>query len=70
MGDPITRPINGETTLVLPATDGFEDISMHAAYCTGQTKPWTVRIFEAPTAEAKGKEYKQLLEVPISTEKR
>lgn len=70
VGDPITRPIDGETTLVLPATDGFEDISLHAAYCAGQTKPWTVRVFEAPTASAQGKDFDKLLEMPISNEKR
>ncbi|MEI7925085.1 MAG: hypothetical protein WCI61_02670 [Chloroflexota bacterium] len=68
VGDPITRQIDGTTTLILPATDGFEDISMHAAYRTGQTKPWTLRVFEAPSANALGKDFKKLLELPISSD--
>jgi len=70
VGDPITRQVDGATTLILPATDGFEDISLHAAYRTGQIKPWTVHIFEAPSSSARGKDFKKLLEVPVSTEKR
>ena len=70
VGDPITRSIDGTTTLILPATDGFEDISMLTAYRTGQTKPWTVRIFEAPSANSQGKDFKKLLELPVSAEKR
>jgi len=70
VGDPITRQIDGTTTLILPATDGFEDISMHAAYRTGQIKPWTMHIFEAPSSNASGKDFKKLLEVPISSDKR
>jgi hypothetical protein len=70
VGDPITRQVDGSATLILPATDGFEDISMHAAYRTGQTKPWSVRISEAPSVNSPGKDFKPLLEVAISTEKR
>ncbi|MEI7908576.1 MAG: hypothetical protein WCK77_02965 [Verrucomicrobiota bacterium] len=70
VGDPITRPVDGAATLILPATQGFEDVSMHAAYRTGQTKPWTLRIFEAPSADAQGKDFKKLLEIPISSTKR
>jgi hypothetical protein len=70
VGDPITRLIDGDTTLIIAATDGFEDISMHAAYRTGQTKPWTVRISEAPSANSRGQDFKKLLEVPISAERR
>ncbi|MCX6874701.1 MAG: hypothetical protein NTW21_12975 [Verrucomicrobia bacterium] len=69
VGDPITCQVTGETTLELPATDGFDDISMHAAYSTGQTKAWTVRIFEAPAATSQGLNFKKLLEVPVSTRK-
>ncbi len=69
VGDPITRPVDGTTTLTLSATDGFEDISLHAAYRTGQTQPWTLRIFEASSANAQGKEFKKLLELPISPDK-
>ncbi|MEI7955801.1 MAG: hypothetical protein WCJ66_11580, partial [Verrucomicrobiota bacterium] len=69
VGDPITRPVDGTATLTLSATDGFEDTSLHAAYRTGQTQPWTLRIFEASSANAQGKEFKKLLELPISSDK-
>ena len=68
VGDPITRQIEGATTLTLPATDGFDDISMHAAYRTGQTKPWTLRIFEAASVGSQGKDFKKLLELPVSSD--
>lgn len=69
-GDPITRTINGATTLVIPATDGFEDISMHAAYRTESTNPWMVEIAEAPSENSPGSQFKTLLKAPISPEKR
>ncbi len=70
IGDPITYLINGEITLVIPATDGFSDLSMHAAYRAGQSKPWTLRVFEAASENTPGEDFKQLLECPIATEKR
>jgi hypothetical protein len=69
-GDPITRAVNGETTLVIPATDGFEDISMHAAYRTNLSKPWVIQVSEAASENAPGVEFKALLKTPISPEKR
>ncbi|MEI6675336.1 MAG: hypothetical protein WCO57_09180 [Verrucomicrobiota bacterium] len=69
VGDPITRQVDGETTLTLAATDGFEDISMHAVYLTAQSKPWTLQLFEAASANAPKQDFIKLLEVPISTEK-
>ncbi|MEI6654134.1 MAG: hypothetical protein WCP45_05145 [Verrucomicrobiota bacterium] len=69
VGDPITRQVNGEATLILAATDGFEDISMHAVYLTAQSKPWTLHLFEAPSANAPKEDFKKLLEMPIATEK-
>ncbi len=70
VGDPITRQVDGDTTLILPATDGFEDVSMHAVYLTAQSKPWTLHLLEAPSANAPRQDFQPLLELPISTEKR
>ena len=56
--------------LVIPATAGFDDIGMHAAYRTGGTKPWTVEIYEAPSENASGKEFTKLFETHISTDRR
>lgn len=69
-GDLITRAVNGEATLVIPATDGFEDVSMHAAYRADLSKPWLLQISEAPSAGATRAEFKPLLNEPISPEKR
>lgn len=69
-GDLITRAVNGEATLVIPATDGFEDVSMHAAYRADLSKPWLLQISEAPSAGATRAEFKPLLSEPISPEKR
>ena len=68
-GDPISRVVNGETTLAIPSTDGFEDISLHAAYRTNLAKPWHIQITEAPNANSSGSEFKTLLVAPISPEK-
>jgi len=69
-GDPIIRTVNGGTTLIVPATDGFEDISMHAAYRTDLAKPWFLQISEAPSENSPRAQFKELLRVPISAEKR
>ena len=50
MGDAVTRTIQSGAPLEIAATAGFEDVGMHAAYRTGQSKPWTIEVFEAPAA--------------------
>jgi hypothetical protein len=67
-GDPEIRAVNGETTLTIAATDGFEDVSMHAAYRIDLTKSWDLRIAEAPAENSPGAEFKELLKTPISPE--
>ena len=69
-GDAVTRTAHGPGMLVIPATAGFDDIGMHAAYRTGGTKPWTVEIYEAPSENASGKEFTKLFETHISTDRR
>lgn len=69
VGDAVTRTVRGGTVKIA-ATAGFDDIGMHAAYRTGESKPWTIEVFEAPTEETTGKDFKKLFEINISTDRR
>lgn len=60
VGDPVVREVNGDATLEIPATVGFEDVSAHAAYQAGLTKPWLVRIADGPATGAAGSNFKDL----------
>lgn len=70
VGDAVNRSIQSGTTLRVAATAGFEDIGMHAAYRTGQSKPWTIEVYEAPAENSPGREFKKLFEMNISTNRR
>lgn len=70
VGDMVTRAIRDGSSLTIPATAGFDDPGMHAAYRTGESKPWTIEVFEAPSEDAAGKDFKKLFEMNISTELR
>jgi hypothetical protein len=70
IGDPVTRTIQGAQTLEIPATAGFDDIGMHAAYRTGGSKPWTIEVFEATSEASAGTDIKRLFEINISTDRR
>jgi hypothetical protein len=70
IGDVVTRTLQGSQTLEIPATAGFDDIGMHAAYRTGGGKPWTVEVFEAASENAAGRDFKPLFEINISTDRR
>jgi hypothetical protein len=70
IGDAVTRTIRGAGQLEIPATAGFDDIGMHAAYRTGGTKPWTVEVFEADSETAAGRDFNRLFEINISTDRR
>lgn len=70
VGDAVNRSVQSGTTLQVVATAGFEDIGMHAAYRTGQSKPWTIEVYEAPAENSPGKEFKKLFEMNISTNRR
>lgn len=70
VGDAVTHAVNGKATLILPATAGFEEPGMHAAYRTGDAKPWIVEVFEGPSANAAGSDFKKLFEIPVSTHRR
>lgn len=70
VGDAVTHAVRGAGTLVIPATAGFDDVGMHAAYRTGGSKPWTIEVFEAASETSPGKEFKKLFEMNISTDRR
>ncbi len=70
VGDAVTHAVRGSGTLVIPATAGFDDVGMHAAYRTGGSKPWTIEVFEAASETSPGKDFKKLFEMNISTDRR
>lgn len=70
VGDAVTRTVHGTGRLKIPATAGFDDPGMHAAYRTGESKPWTIEVYEARTEDALGKDFKKLFEMNISTDRR
>lgn len=70
IGDALTRPIQGAATLEIPATAGFDDVGMHAAYRTGGSKPWTIEVFEAASENTTGSDIKPLFDMKISTDRR
>jgi len=70
IGDVQTRAVAAGQVVEIPATAGFDDVGMHAAYRTGESKPWTVRLSEASTVNSPAGEFKKLFEMNISTDRR
>jgi hypothetical protein len=70
VGDAVTRLISGNGTLKIPATAGFDDYGMYAAYTTGQGPPWTIEISEAKAEGAAGDDFKKLFELNIAIDRR
>lgn len=70
IGDIVTRTVEGGSKLEIPATAGFDDVGMHAAYRTGESKPWTVEVLEAPSADSPNDAFARLFEMNISTDRR
>jgi hypothetical protein len=70
IGDGITRDVSGKTKISIPATAGFDDIGMHAAYRTGESPSWTVQVYEGPNANASREQFKKVMEMEISTDRR
>ncbi|HEY8961937.1 MAG TPA: hypothetical protein VIM57_06995 [Luteolibacter sp.] len=69
VGDSVTRTAQAGT-FEFAATSGFEADGMHAAYRTGESKPWKVEVFEAPSADSPRQEFHKLFETPISSDRR
>ena len=70
VGDAVSHKVTGGAPIQFAATDGFNDPGMHAAYRTGQSKPWTVQVDEAPAADSPSSDYKKLFEMNVSTDRR
>ena len=73
IGDSSTRAFsqgvfagNEAAEIEVHATGGFEDTGDHAAYVTGQIDQWHIIIKEGPDRNASGREFKEILRVPIS----
>jgi hypothetical protein len=69
-GDAVTVVLQPNLPVEVVGTSGFEDVGLHAAYRTGQTKPWTVEVREAPSATSTTADFKKLLEIEVSTDLR
>jgi hypothetical protein len=70
IGDAVTRFIKTDGKLQVAATAGFDDVGMHAAYRTGDNKPWTIEVLEAATENALGPEFRKLFQMDVSTDRR
>lgn len=70
IGDAVTRTLQEGTPLEVAATAGFEDVGMHAAYRTGQSKQWIVQVYEAPSENSPGPAFKKVFEMNVSTDRR
>lgn len=68
VGDSSTRS-TGSGTIEVAATAGLDDIGMHAAYRTGETRPWKIEILEAPSTESSSQDFHHLLTIPVSTDR-
>jgi hypothetical protein len=69
IGDAVTKTVRDGTPMPIPATAGFDDLGMHAAYRTGESKPWIIEVFEAPSENAPGNSFRKLFEMNISTDR-
>jgi hypothetical protein len=70
VGDAVTRTFRDGGLLQIPATAGFDNLGMYAAYRTGESKPWTVEVLEAPAETAAGTTFTKLFEMNIATVRR
>ncbi len=70
IGDAVTRYLQPGAKLQIAATAGFDDVGMHAAYRTGESKPWTIEVLEAATENAPGPEFSRLFEMDVSPDRR
>ncbi|MBK1883745.1 hypothetical protein JIN85_15105 [Luteolibacter pohnpeiensis] len=68
VGDVISRQVSGKGEIEIPATAGFDEMNMHAAYRTGDIEPWFVEVHQGPSVNAPGTAFSKLFEIPISTQ--
>lgn len=70
VGDNITRPVEENSNFEISATDGFDDVGMHAAYRTRDSEPWIVQVLEGPSVAAPMEQFRLVFETEISTDMR
>lgn len=70
IGDAVTHFLQAGTKLQVAATAGFDDVGMHAAYSTASGKPWTIEVFEAPTENTPGSDFRKLFEMDVASDRR
>lgn len=68
VGDVITRSIARDSEITVMATAGFEDLGMHTAYRTGNSKRWLAQVFEASSATASREDFNMVTEMEIDTQ--
>ncbi len=76
-GDIITREFsnnrfekNGSSTLSFSSTSGFSSFGEQEAYRANLGKPWSIKVFEGPHADAPSSSFLLLFSTPISTERK
>jgi len=70
VGDVITRQVTTAGKIIFAATAGFDEIGMHAAYRTGESKPWKVEVYEGGGENVSKESFVKLFEMDISAERR
>lgn len=70
VGDVVTRSVQRGQSLQIAATAGFDDLGMHSAYRTGESKPWTIEVDEAPSVNSNSSAFVSLFKMNISTDRR
>lgn len=70
VGDVITRQVTTEGKIIFAATAGFDEIGMHAAYRTGESKPWKIEVYEGGGKNVSEESFVKLFEMDISAERR
>jgi len=70
VGDAVNHSVGGAGTFEVAATAGFEESWMHDTYRTARDKPWTIELLEGPSQAAPAGDFKTLLEMKISPERR
>ena len=66
VGDSVTREVNGKQVVKIAGTEGFLELGMHAAYRTGQTKPWIVQVYEANPGSNEIQDFVLIFEMDMS----
>lgn len=66
IGDSVTREIHGGELIKAAGTEGFPEVGMHAAYRTGQSRPWMVQVYEAEPGSTQIDDFVLIFEMDMS----